>query len=201
MMYSCIGALTQHGTCRQWLKWLREQVSGVVDQMDDEEQQIVNQTKRLLSPDTEPGRGIDKGQGICGHHGQHGPKHKYRSGAGAPDNLQNATLESEVASATSTAPKKDIEREQEMLTLREELVAQEALKEGEREQKKTVEEERRRMEENLWKSQANNDRLKEEHEKLLQDKDKLVTENGENGNRTAKRGTLATKGQRGPYTL
>ena len=88
-----------------------------------------------------------------------------------------------------------------MLTLREELVAQEALKEGEREQKKTVEEERRRMEENLWKSQANNDRLKEEHEKLLQDKDKLVTENGENGNRTAKRGTLATKGQGGPVAF
>ena len=51
-------------------------------------------------------------------------------------------------------------------TLEEELRAQEALREKEREQRKLVEEERRRMEESLWKSQANNDRLKEEKDKL-----------------------------------
>ena len=58
-------------------------------------------------------------------------------------------------------------------TLREELAAQEALREKEREQRKLAEDERRRMEEGLRKSHANNDRLKEEREKLLQDKDKL----------------------------
>ena len=51
-------------------------------------------------------------------------------------------------------------------TLREELAAQEALREKEREQQKLAEDERRRMEEVLRKSHANNDRLKEERDKL-----------------------------------
>ena len=49
-------------------------------------------------------------------------------------------------------------------TLREELGAQEALREKEREQPKLAEDERRRMEESLRKSHANNDRLKEERD-------------------------------------
>ena len=57
----------------------------------------------------------------------------------------------------STTPEKDVEREQEMLKLREELATHEALREREREQKKITKEERRRTEENLRKSQANYD--------------------------------------------
>ena len=58
-------------------------------------------------------------------------------------------------------------------TLREELAAQDALREKEREQRKLAENERRRMEEGLRKSHANNDRLKEERDKLHQEKDRL----------------------------
>ena len=65
------------------------------------------------------------------------------------------------------------ESPQEIKTVREELAAQEALREKEREQRKLAKEERRRIEESLLKSHANNDRLKEEREKLQQEKDKL----------------------------
>ena len=58
-------------------------------------------------------------------------------------------------------------------TLREELRAQEALREKEREQRKLAEEDRRRMEEGLRKGQANNDRLSEEKDKLQKEKDRL----------------------------
>ena len=51
-------------------------------------------------------------------------------------------------------------------TLQEELKAQEALREKEREQRKAVEDDRRRMEEGLRKGRATNDRLQEEKEKL-----------------------------------
>ena len=44
-----------------------------------------------------------------------------------------------------------------MLTLKEELAAQEAFRERQREHRMTIEEERQRMEENLRKSQENND--------------------------------------------
>ena len=68
---------------------------------------------------------------------------------------------------------RELKQAQEILTLKDELAAEDALREKEREQKKTVKEERRRIEENLRKSHAKNDRLKEERKKLLQDKDKL----------------------------
>ena len=41
-------ALTQHGTCRQWLKWLGKQVSGVADWMDNKQWQMGNQVDWLL---------------------------------------------------------------------------------------------------------------------------------------------------------
>ena len=51
-------------------------------------------------------------------------------------------------------------------TLKEELRAEEVLREKERQQRKLAKEERWRMEESLRKSQANNDRLREEKDKL-----------------------------------
>ena len=71
------------------------------------------------------------------------------------------------------ALKTGTESGQEIKTLREELAAQEALREQEREQRKLAEEERQRIEEGLRKCHANNDRLKEERDKLQQDKDRL----------------------------
>ena len=70
-----------------------------------------------------------------------------------PANLQKEAPETDAQPEASTALVKDTKWEQEMLTLREGLVPLEALREREREQKKTVEEERRQMEESLWKSQ------------------------------------------------
>ena len=52
-------------------------------------------------------------------------------------------------------------------------MAQEALREKEREQRRLVEDEKRRIEESLRKNHANNDRLKEERDKLQQEKDRL----------------------------
>ena len=86
----------------------------------------------------------------------------------APVNVQ--TNNTQVA---YTAPSTNDVQEQELSTLREELVAQEALRAREREQKKATEEEKRKIEENLWKSHQLNDRLKEEKKKSLQEKDKL----------------------------
>ena len=82
---------------------------------------------------------------------------------------QKATPEPTVVDASKTGT----ESAQVLKALREELGAQEALREKEREQRKLGEEEERRIEESLRKSHANNDRLKEEREKLQQEKDKL----------------------------
>ena len=38
---------TEHGC--QWLKWLGEQVSGVADRMEDEQQQVGSHVERLLA--------------------------------------------------------------------------------------------------------------------------------------------------------
>ena len=88
-------------------------------------------------------------------------------------NRQKPTPEQEPELAVEAALKSGIESTQELRALREELAAQETLREKEWEHKKLAEEEQWRVEENLRKSHANNDRLKEEREKLLQEKDKL----------------------------
>ena len=69
---------------------------------------------------------------------------------------QKATPEPTVVDASKTGT----ESAQVLKALREELAAQEALREKEREQRKLVEEEPQRIEENLRKSHANNDWLK-----------------------------------------
>ena len=61
---------------------------------------------------------------------------------------------------------------QELVVLKEDLAAQEALQAREREQRKTADN-LRRTEESLRKGHQANDRLKEEKEKVLQEKDKL----------------------------
>ena len=63
-------------------------------------------------------------------------------------NVQNAPSEPEAAPTVNTALGTDTEQAHEIVTLKDELAAQEALREKEREQKKLVEEERRTIEEN-----------------------------------------------------
>ena len=79
---------------------------------------------------------------------------------------KKSTREPEAEPVGEEALKTGTESEEEIKTLGEELAAQEALREQEREQRKLVEDERRRIEEGLRKSHANNDRLKEERDKL-----------------------------------
>ena len=52
-----------------------------------------------------------------------------------PANLQKETPETEAQPVGSIAPKKDVEQEKEMLTLREAIATQEVLRERERVQK------------------------------------------------------------------
>ena len=80
--------------------------------------------------------------------------------------MKKSTREPEAEPVGEEALKTGTESEEEIKTLGEELAAQEALREQEREQRKLVEDERRRIEEGLRKSHANNDRLKEERDKL-----------------------------------
>ena len=82
-------------------------------------------------------------------------------------NVPNATPEPAPAPAVNTALETGTEQAKEIVALKDELAAQEAIRKKEREQKKIAEEDCRRVEKNLQKSQANNDRLKEEREKLM----------------------------------
>ena len=64
-------------------------------------------------------------------------------------NIQNAPPEPKAATTVNTASVTGTKQAQEIVTLRDELDAQEALREKEREQKKTTVKEQRRIEENL----------------------------------------------------
>ena len=59
-----------------------------------------------------------------GHYGQHGPKHiSAATELIGPTNLQNEALETKAIPVANTTPEIVVEREQEMLTLKEELAA------------------------------------------------------------------------------
>ena len=68
---------------------------------------------------------------------------------------------------TKTVPNTNKAQEQELITLKEELEAQEALRAREHEGKKAAEEEQKKLAESLQKGHQAYDRLKEEKEKLL----------------------------------
>ena len=72
-----------------------------------------------------------------------------------------------------TTLEKEIEWEKEIKILKDELVAQEAMKEEEKQLRKPTEDGKRRMEEELHRMQSNMDWLKEERTVLQQEKDKL----------------------------
>ena len=81
--------------------------------------------------DWEFGRRVKEVQGTCGRHGQKRANLSNRAGSSA----NTPTLNEPVA---STTPINNNDREQEISTLKEKLVAQEALRDREREQKKTT---------------------------------------------------------------
>ena len=187
------------GTGSRWLRWVAEQVTGVVCQLEAEEKA---QEARLLATteELEMARSrirsmeedIEKARTEMAKLVIEGPQ---QSEPVAPVTLQNnKTPLTEVGPDTNKTPA------QELATLREDLAAQEALRARERELKKVVEEEQRksrdwssdvcssdlakeeqrrtadnlrRTEESLRRGHQVYDRLKEEKEKLLKEKEKL----------------------------
>ena len=129
----------------QWLRWLSEQLSGVADQLEEEEtcrQQLTHTTtQELVALRTQ----IEEMQGEL---------------LQAREGIQQAQVVTEPVGTTRKQPEPEPEpvalqtgpeTEKIIETLREELKAQEALREKEREQRKAVEDDRRKMEEGLWK--------------------------------------------------
>ena len=169
----------EHGqeksTCQQWLRWLSEQVSGVADQLDVEEkrrehltrtttEELVSLRTQIRSVQEELTR-AKKSVADTATPGQQSCVVTESVGA----TRKKATPEPVREEALQT----DTETAEVIKTLREELAAQEALREKEKEQRRLAEDDRRRIEEGLRKSHANNDRLKEERDKLQQEKDRL----------------------------
>ena len=165
----------ENSTMQQWLRWLSEQVSGVADQLDEEERRTeyltCTTTHELVSLRMQI-------QGLQ----EELTKAKERSTNTATAGHQAQVVTEPVGTTKKKATPEPVEgealqtgleSERIIATLREELKAQEALREKEREQRKLAEEERRRMEESLRKSQDNNDRLREEKDKMQHEKDRL----------------------------
>ena len=170
----------EHGTCQQWLGWLEEQVSGVADQLDEEQRQrghLMRTTTKELQKVRAQMRGMEeeltRAKEYVASMASMGQHTSVDTESVVSASRQKPTSEPESEQAVEAALKTGTEYTQELRALKQELAAQEALRGKDKEQKKLAEEERRRVQENLRKSQANNDRLKEEREKLLQDKDKL----------------------------
>ena len=149
-----------------WLRWLSEQVSGVADQMDEEEKRrehlTRSTTQELASLQTQiqelQGELIQANERVA----EAATTSQQAQVITEPVGTRRKQPERVEGEALQTGP----ESEKVIATLREELRAHEALREKELEQWKLAEEDRRRMEEGLWKSQANNDRLREEKDKL-----------------------------------
>ena len=160
-------APTDKGSTKaKWLRRLSEQLSGVADQLEKEEEQRervartttkemimlrahVHELQEELAQAKEGSRQAHDGTEPVGTSGKQ--------------------AEPEMEEALQTGP----ETEKLIATLKEELQAQEALREKEREQRKLVEDDRRRMEEGLRRSKATNNRLQDEKDKLQKEKDRL----------------------------
>ena len=182
-------ALTQQqGTGSQWLRWIGEQIAGVVHYMEAEEKAQVD---RLLATTGE----LEKARSRIRSLEQEleiakeelakmvitGPQEQEPV---APVHVQNnetpATVHNNTTPVPGTNPDIITAQAQELAVLKEDLAAQEALRARERELKMAAEEEQRktadnlrRAEESLRKGHQAYDRLKEEKEKVLQEKDKL----------------------------
>ena len=160
------GFTDQGSTKPQWLRWLSEQVSGVADQMEEEEERREHLTRTTTQELVVLRAQLHELQGELL---QANERIQQAQVVTEPVGTSRTQAEPEPKEALQTGP----ETEKLIATLREELKAQEALRENEREQRKLVEDDRRRMEEGLRRGKATNDRLQEEKEKLQKEKDRL----------------------------
>ena len=136
--------LTQHGTCPQWLKGLGKQVSSVADWMEEQQQVERSQVERLLKT-TE---NLDKARIQISSLEEELARAKEfgvlmskmgQSTKSITEPVEWATLQKKAPEAepvARTSLENDVEREQELQTFKEELAAQEALIERERDKRK-----------------------------------------------------------------
>ena len=178
----------QQGTGSQWLRWIGEQIAGVVQYMEAEEKA---QMDRLLvtTGELETARSrirsleqdLEMATKELAKMALSGPQIQEPV---TPITVQNKDtlipVHSNKTPVTESAPDVVAAQAKELAELKEELTAQEALRTREPDLKKAVKEEQqktienlRRAEENLRKGHLAYDRLKEEKEKVLQEKDKL----------------------------
>ena len=178
----------QKGIGSQWLRWIGEQIAGVVQYMEAEEKA---QMDRLLvtTGELETARSrirsleqdLEMATEELAKMALTGPQIQEPV---TPVNVQNkdtpTTVHSDKTPVTEPVPDIVTAQAKELAELKEELAAQEALRTRECDLKKVAEEEQRktaenlrRAEENLRKGHQAYDRLKEEKEKVLQEKDKL----------------------------
>ena len=149
------GHRREHNTCQQWLRWLREQVSGVADQLDEEQKrrehlmrtttdELVKVRAQMQSMGEELTRAKESAASMA--------IRRQQSKVDTEPIVmtkQKETLEPELEPVREETLETGTESTQEIKTVREELAAQEALREKEREEKKLAEEERRRIKESL----------------------------------------------------
>ena len=143
----------ERSTKQQWLRWLSEQVSGVADQMDEEEKHREHLTHTTAQELVALRTQIQELQGEL-------LQAKERVAEAATTNQQVQVVTEPVGTTRKQPEPEPVESEalqaspeskKVIATLREELRAQEALREKEREQQKLAEEDRRRMEEGFRK--------------------------------------------------
>ena len=142
----------ENNTCQQWLRWLAQQVSDVADQLDGEERR----REHLMQTTTEE---LVTVRGQLQTMGEELTRAKESTDSRAEKGQQSnvtterkATPEPEAEPVMEEALQTGTESAQVIKTLREELAAQEELREKEREQRKLAEDERRRIEEGLRKT-------------------------------------------------
>ena len=129
------------GTSNQWLRWIRQQVVGVVTHIEEEEKAqrdqlfaTIEELEKAQAQIKILEEALEEAKADAAREVLTGPS---MSKPMAPVHLQTST-----EPVASTEPESSNAQEQELSNLREELVAQEALRARDREQKKTTEEEK-----------------------------------------------------------
>ena len=121
------------------MKWLREQVSGVADRMEEVQWQVSSQAERLLVTTKELRKAwaqirclkeeLKRAKECAAIMANRGQTTSVVTEPVPPTTLQKEAPGTEAQPVVSTTPEKVVEREKELLTLREELPTHEALRE------------------------------------------------------------------------
>jgi hypothetical protein len=170
-----------------WLRWVGEQIAGAVEYMEAEER-AYHERLLVTTVDLETARSrirsLEQDLDRSTREMAQLAVTTHVQVPVTPVNVQNKGSDQFVHSnktpATETVPERNAAQAQELADLRDELAAQEALRNRERELKTAAEaelkktaEKLRQAEESLRKGHQAYDRLKEEKEKMLHEKDKL----------------------------